>query len=85
MSCGRHTPAAPSTQTSSLSSPPHPRSNRFVDVLEESIHEWVRQQAVHTRPVSIGGEGGPHTGGHSDFEDDHSSECLPLGSRGSRG
>lgn len=51
-----------------------PCSNRFVDVLEESIHEWVRQQAAHTRPVSIGGEGGPHAGGASDFEDDHSSE-----------
>ncbi|KAI7841968.1 hypothetical protein COHA_004495 [Chlorella ohadii] len=59
----------------------NPLSNRFVDVLEESIHEWVRQQAVHTRPVSIGGEGGPHTGGHSDFEDDHSSSLHPHDSQ----
>ena len=53
-----------------------PRSNRFVDVLEESIAEWARQQSAATRPVSIdiSMHGGPHAAQHSDFEDDHSSK-----------
>ncbi|EFN54353.1 hypothetical protein CHLNCDRAFT_135619 [Chlorella variabilis] len=53
----------------------NPLSNRFVDVLEESIAEWARQQSAATRPVSIdiSMHGGPHAAQHSDFEDDHSS------------
>jgi hypothetical protein len=47
-------------------------SNHFVDVLEEGITEWARQQVAQTRPVSIDGGGGG--GGHPyDYEDDHSS------------
>lgn len=56
----------------------NPLSNRFVDVLEEAIAEWVRQQSMQTRPVSIDGLPG-HTsrdgGHHSDFEDDNSSSA----------
>lgn len=51
-------------------------SNHFVDVLEEQIAEWVRQQVAATQPMSIDGHGGmhgPHGGLHGDFEDDHSS------------
>ena len=69
-------PPARMPQPCSHDTPPHlpPCSNRFVDVLEESIAEWVRQQHAHTRPVSIA-DGGHHLAGQlSDFEDDHSSE-----------
>ena len=48
-----------------------------MDVLEEGITEWARQQAAQTRPVSIDGGmhgGGGGGGGHPyDYEDDHSS------------
>ncbi len=52
------------------------RSNRFVDILEEGIAEWARQQTMGTHAVNIDGglHGGPHAGQHSDCEDDHSSE-----------
>ena len=70
--------------TAPVPPPPPPCSNRFVDVLEESVAEWVRQQQVHTRPMSIdaqfhsAGGGGGGGGQHSDFEDDHSSSECPA-------
>ncbi|KAL4458472.1 hypothetical protein ABPG75_013337 [Micractinium tetrahymenae] len=53
----------------------NPLSNRFVDVLEESIADWVRQRSMHTQPVNIDMHGGSGLG-HSDFEDDHSSSGV---------
>ncbi|KAI3435866.1 hypothetical protein D9Q98_001924 [Chlorella vulgaris] len=56
----------------------NPLSNRFVDILEEGIAEWARQQTMGTHAVNIDGglHAGPHAGQHSDCEDDHSSSAA---------
>ena len=48
--------------------PTHTRSNRFVDILEESVADWRRHLPAHSAALSIDGAA------QSDWDDEHSSD-----------
>lgn len=63
----------PPTPDACASALPGLSSNRFVDILEEGVAEWARQQGAATQPLSMGSglPGGLHSGQNSDCEEDH--------------